>query len=122
MWLFLALLAHAEDMYATADTTGVRWLDSATVTVSLTSGDKVEVLARDGDKIRVRKDQDFGWVAAAMLTDQAPVPELPEAADGEAGEAGEMPGFAVTPVPAENPPAGNPPAENSPAGTPPAGK
>ena len=31
-------------------------------------GDKVEVLMRDDEKVRVRKGTDFGWVAAASLT------------------------------------------------------
>jgi len=83
--LFLLLsVAFAEDLWVTAPVEGVRWPDVTTVSVTLAEGDKVEVLVRDGDKARVRKGTDFGWIPAADLTDVAPA--TPAGVPGEAGE------------------------------------
>lgn len=73
MLLFLFSLAFAADLWVTAPTEGVRWPDITTVSVSLAEGDKVEVLVRDGDKVRVRKGTSFGWVPATALTDAEPL-------------------------------------------------
>lgn len=90
MLFVLFSLAFAEDLWAVAPAEGVRWPDVTTVSVTLAEGDKVEVLVRDGDKVRVRKGTDFGWVAATALTNVEPtVPTLPGA------EGGELPTFTI---------------------------
>lgn len=89
MLLFLFSLAFAEDLWAASSTEGVRWPDVTTVSVTLVEGDKVEVLARDGDKVRVRKGTDFGWVAAATLTNVEPLLPPPT------GDGGPFPSFTI---------------------------
>ena len=76
MFLLLLSLVRAEDLWATGAVDAVRWPDVTAVSVSLAEGDRVEVLAREGDKVRIRKGTDFGWVPAASLTDvEPPKPE-----------------------------------------------
>ncbi|MFN7145230.1 MAG: hypothetical protein ACK4YP_15760 [Myxococcota bacterium] len=89
MFLLLLSLAAAEDLWAAAPVEGVRWPDVTTVSVTLAEGDKVEVLVRDGDKVRVRKLTDFGWVPASALTNVEPVAPTP------IGEGGELPPFTI---------------------------
>ncbi len=72
MLLLLAAFAFAEDLWAVAPAEGVRWPDVTAVSLRLAEGDKVEVLVRDGEKVRVRKGTDFGWVAATALTNVEP--------------------------------------------------
>ncbi len=77
MFLLLFSFALADNLWATAPVEGVRWLDSPAVTLTLEAGDEVEVLLRDGARVRVRKGIAYGWVAASSLTDVAPTPSLP---------------------------------------------
>lgn len=88
--LFLCSIAFAEDLWAVAPVEGVRWPDVTTVSVTLTEADRVEVLVRDGEKVRVRKGTDFGWVAASALTNVEPVKPTVEGAEGD-----EIPEFTI---------------------------
>lgn len=82
--LVLCSLAFAEDLWAVGPTEGVRWPDVTTVSLTLAEGDRVELLVRDGAKVRVRKGTDFGWVAASAVTTVEPAaPVFDDAADGE---------------------------------------
>lgn len=72
MFLIWVLCALAEDRWATEEVQGVRWPDSAAVTVKLAANDRVEVLVVEGEKARVRKGADFGWVDVAKLTTTEP--------------------------------------------------
>lgn len=82
---FLASLASAETLYANAPTSGQRWPDSPKgISLTVAAGDELEVLARDGDKVRVRKGPDFGWVDAKFLGAQPAIPSLPLDIDTEA--------------------------------------
>lgn len=74
-------LARAETLWVSSPTDGVRWADNKAVSLHLQAGDEVEVVYRDGAKVRVRKGVEFGWVDASALTsvqppkpDAAPVP------------------------------------------------
>ncbi len=103
---FLAALASAETLYTSAPVTAARWPESdKPVAFPLEAGERVEVLARQGDKVRVSKGPEFGWVPAASLTEQAPTPDLPLDIDADAASA----------PPAEAP-AAAPPAAEKPAG------
>lgn len=73
--LTLVSFAHADSLYTTEATSGVRWPGSTQVTLELAKGDEVEVLLHDGGLVRVRKGGDFGWVAEGKLTGAKP--ELP---------------------------------------------
>ena len=90
MLFCLFSLAFAEDLWAVAPTTGTRWMDVADVSVELAAGDRVEVLVRDGDKVRVRKSTSFGWVAASALTNVEP-----PKADSGFGEGAGFPTFTI---------------------------
>jgi hypothetical protein len=70
---FASTPAHAETLWARVAVDGARWPDAPTpVSVHLVLNDEVEVLAKQGARVRVRKGTDFGWVDAAALTDVAP--------------------------------------------------
>ncbi len=69
--LFLVALisfpASAEDMEVQSDVEGKRWLDADIVSVSLTKGDKVQVVYRVDGNVRIKSGRDFGWVAEDKL-------------------------------------------------------
>lgn len=79
MYLLWFLLAHAETLYAVGAVEAVRWPDATAVSLRLAPGDEVEVLVRDGGKVRVRRGTDFGWVAEAALQAEPPAVEPPPA-------------------------------------------
>jgi NAD(P)H-hydrate repair Nnr-like enzyme with NAD(P)H-hydrate epimerase domain len=70
-------LAHAGDVprtaFAAAVAKGTRFADSTVISVDIPAGSEVEVVAESGDMVRVWFRTSFGWVAASMLSDQAPV-------------------------------------------------
>ena len=94
--VLLSTLALAEDLWATAPTDGVRWPDVATVSITLAEGDRVEVLVRDGENVRVRKGTDFGWVAASSLTNVEPVNPVLDGFEGGALPSFTLPGAEET--------------------------
>ncbi len=53
----------------------LRWPDAEAEVTSLPAGTEVEVILREGDKARVRKDLDFGWVPQSAVSDQPPAAE-----------------------------------------------
>ena len=67
----------AENRWAVSEVEGVRWIGGGPaadrVTVRLSPNDEVEVLAIEGDRARVRKGADFGWVPLSALTEAAPL-------------------------------------------------
>ena len=69
-------LAFADDAWLTRDVELLRWPDQAEdreiVVAEGASGDKVEILFRDAELVRVRKGGDFGWVPVDALTEEAP--------------------------------------------------
>ena len=83
MFLALLTLAAAEDNWTTQSAEMVRWPGAAEgnpVVTTLDEGAKVEVLFRDGERVRVRANADLGWVDAAALTIESP--QVPSLLDG----------------------------------------
>ncbi|RME20381.1 MAG: hypothetical protein D6798_20605 [Deltaproteobacteria bacterium] len=85
----------------TRDVPLMRWPDSDVEVTRLPAGTEVEVVYREGDRVRVRKDLDFGWVPADAIGTPTPAappdraatdaPEPPSSgtdADGSAPSAG----------------------------------
>jgi hypothetical protein len=66
IWLVTAALA--EDNWVATAGDAVRWPGQPTVAMRLDVGDKVEVLARQGPLVRVRRGTDFGWVDAKAVS------------------------------------------------------
>ncbi len=64
------------------DATTQRFADDAAVAgPSLETGDVVEVMMEEGDRVRVKKGSAYGWVDADVLSDTPPAEEAtPEAA------------------------------------------
>jgi hypothetical protein len=76
-WLLFVALAFAENprgsvRYVVADVVGARFPDADTAGPMLATGDMVIVLFDDGARVRVRKGDGYGWVAAEMLSETAP--------------------------------------------------
>ncbi len=81
--------AYAETLWARVAADGARWPDAPTpVSVHLVVNDEVEVLVKQGARVRVRKGTDFGWVDASTLTDVAPAVVAP---------VGDLPGLPTAP-------------------------
>jgi hypothetical protein len=59
--------------FATAALDATRFADSDVSTTSVPAGSEVEVLAESGNKVRIRYQTSFGWVAASDITSEAPV-------------------------------------------------
>ena len=70
-------VGHAGDVprvgYAAASLEATRFSDSDVLSVSIAPGSEVEVVAESGDKVRIRYQTSFGWVAASDITTAAPV-------------------------------------------------
>ena len=75
MWMTLIALTAAEDNWATEDLEILRWpgsIEDNPIVATVEAETKVEVLFREGERVRVRAGQDFGWTDAVFLTDEAP--------------------------------------------------
>lgn len=71
--LSLPALALAEDLWATADITASRWPEATSMKSSdVTTGTKLTVVFREGDRVRVRIGGTFGWIDAASTSTTAP--------------------------------------------------
>jgi hypothetical protein len=66
-----------EAAWVAEDAETVRFLDDDTAGPALNEGDRVTVLFREGDLVRVRKGERYGWVAGSVLTDAAPEAATP---------------------------------------------
>jgi hypothetical protein len=66
-----------EAAWVTEEAETVRFLDDDTAGPALDEGDRVIVIFREGDLVRVRKGDRFGWVAGSVLTDTAPEAAAP---------------------------------------------
>ena len=64
------------EAYAAGALDAKRFADSDVTAVAVAAGSKVEVVAEDGDMVRILYQTSFGWVAASDISDRAP-----EAAD-----------------------------------------
>lgn len=75
--LTLSSVAAAGDVprkgFMSGNADATRFSDTDVKTVALPPGAEVEVVAEAGDKVRVRYRTSFGWVDAALVSDQAPV-------------------------------------------------
>ena len=60
------------EAYATGALDAKRFADSDVTAVAVAAGSKVEVVAEDGDMVRIRYQTSFGWVAASDVSDRAP--------------------------------------------------
>lgn len=100
--VLLSGVAMAEDLWTTDAVAMKRWPGAAVdnpVVKNVPEGTTVEVVLRDGDLVRVRVGGDLGWVAADMLTDEAPA--IPEPTGGlldGIGGLGGGPGGGLPPI------------------------
>lgn len=69
-----------EDVYAIAETSSVRFPDAATVGPTFQKDTRLEVLVREGDRLRVHAGDSYGWIPAAAVTSVGPpMPAFDEA-------------------------------------------
>ncbi len=102
LFLFVSLARAAEPAWTTREVPLHRWDDGEITVATLEPSSRVEVLVTDGDKTRVRRGIDFGWIPSDALTrdepaDAAPEPSAPSFTFG--------PGMTITPKPGGAPPA-----------------
>lgn len=77
----LIALSFAEDNWTIDAVDLVRWPGAAEdnpVVASVEAETQVEVVYVDGDRVRVRTGQDFGWTDASSLSAEAPAGGLLE--------------------------------------------
>ncbi len=67
----------ADVVYATAEVASVRFPDADTAGPTFAKDARLEVLVEDGDRLRVREGDKYGWIDATLVTTEAPA-----AADG----------------------------------------
>jgi hypothetical protein len=72
--LLLASLAFAESLQATQPVACTRWPGEKGISLALQPGDEVEVVAREGTRVRVRKGTEYGWAEESALTPVAAAP------------------------------------------------
>lgn len=73
----LSLSRSADARWLVADTQSQRFPEGDVQGPLLTAGTEVEVIVTEGDRVRVRSKDLYGWVPASALTDVAPAPALP---------------------------------------------
>lgn len=62
----------ANVVYAASGGPALRWPGQEASSFVVSEGDRLEVVVRQGELIRVRRGTDFGWVAAGTVTDTPP--------------------------------------------------
>jgi uncharacterized protein YgiM (DUF1202 family) len=68
-----ALASAADYKWAIEEVEATRWKDGGKVVGKADANKRLEVLAEDGDKVRVRIDgSKFGWIASSKLSDTDP--------------------------------------------------
>lgn len=67
-----AMAADPESAWFVSDTASKRFPDAEVAGPSFTSGTRVVVLLRDGERVRVSVGDRYGWVPSASLVDKAP--------------------------------------------------
>ena len=77
LWVLSLLIfghvAWASDVvYPTAEVTSVRFPDADTVGPTFAKDARLEVLVQDGERLRVRDGDNYGWIDAAAVTSEAP--------------------------------------------------
>lgn len=70
LWPFPALAA--EIVWATDTVESVRFADADVKGPTFEAKARLEVLFRDGDRVRVRRGDSYGWIPAAKTTATAP--------------------------------------------------
>ena len=102
--LLLPLSALAEDVWLAEEAPSTRFSDAELAGPLFESGEKVELLFEDGEIVRVRKGDRYGWVPATAITRERPADAESDApgfqlpgmgADG--GLASPVDGTAITP-------------------------
>jgi hypothetical protein len=75
MLLLLLSLAFAQDpeqAWLVEDATALRFPDAEVPGPELDANERVTVLFREGDLVRVRAGDEYGWVPSAKITTTAP--------------------------------------------------
>lgn len=88
MWLILvASLSHAqvpglsfgptgEPRWVVADVEAKRFAEGDEAGPALKAGDEVELVFTEGDRVRIKKGDRYGWIAASAVTEEAPEIEI----------------------------------------------
>jgi hypothetical protein len=61
-------------VYAVAPAQGLRWPGGDARSLPVEAGARLEIIAEDGDLIRVREGTRFGWLPRAAVTSAPPAP------------------------------------------------
>lgn len=67
----------ADEVWTLTETKSVRFSDRDVAGPTFPAGARLEVLVREGDRLRVQAGDEMGWIGKASVTDVAP----PEASD-----------------------------------------
>lgn len=64
-------------VWATAPVSGLRWPGSTAISLSAEAGARLEVVAEEGELLRVRLGTSFGWVPKSSVQATEPTPVAP---------------------------------------------
>src|SRR5687768_8435035 len=73
----ITLRSSADARWLVADTASQRFPGEDVPGPTITAGTEVVVIVTEGDRVRVHKDDQYGWVPASALTAVAPMPTMP---------------------------------------------
>ena len=69
----------ADAVWMTEDVQSKRFLGDEVVGPFFATGTRLDVLFREGDWVRVRKGEDYGWVEAKAVSEEEPIAPAPDA-------------------------------------------
>ena len=69
--------ASADARWLVADTASQRFPGEDVAGPTFATGTEVVVIVTEGDRVRVHKDDRYGWVPASALTATPPLPTMP---------------------------------------------
>jgi hypothetical protein len=97
-------------VWTTGEASSQRFPDADVAGPVFAAGTRLEVLVREGDRVRVRAGEDYGWVSASLVT--AVAPEGAESAEPDDAmlqdllrQLGQSPAAPAAPVVSPAPPA-----------------
>ena len=74
IWLSFASAQEAtpEVVWAKAEVKSVRFADDTVAGPTFERNAQLEVILREGNRVRVRQGDDYGWIPASTVTTEAP--------------------------------------------------
>ena len=80
--LLISSSLAGDTVWAIEDVQSTRFPDADTPGLLVEAGDELEIVYREGDRIRIKKSIEFGWIPADKVTEEAPAEDAEEPSPG----------------------------------------